>query len=124
MKWGSAIQELMRQHLTKQRTKGLANAALATAATLVLLGGAVPALAVEFEKPVRLQAAGNTIRTESPGYAAPCLADIDKDGEKDLLLGQFRRGKIQIFKGLGKGTFAAGSWLQAEGADAEVPGVY
>jgi hypothetical protein len=73
---------------------------------------------------VRLQAGGVPIRVEAPGYAAPCLADLDGDGKLDLLVGQFNDGKIQVFKGLGGGRFAAGAWLQAEGKVAEVPGIW
>ena len=79
---------------------------------------------IEFAPPVRLTADGVPIRIESPGYAAPCLADLDGKGKLDLLVGQFRGGKIQVFKGLGGGKFAAGTWLQAEGKVAEVPGVW
>ena len=64
------------------------------------------------------------IRVESPGYAAPCWADINGDGKMDLLVGQFNKGKIQLFKCLGEGKFAKGAWLQAEGKAAEVPGVW
>lgn len=80
--------------------------------------------AAEFERPVRLKADGVAIRVESPGYAAPCWADIDGDGKKDLLVGQFSKGKIQAFKSLGGGKFVKGTWLQAEGQVAEVPGVW
>jgi hypothetical protein len=80
--------------------------------------------AAEFAPPVRLKADGVPIRVESPGYAAPCLVDLDGHGKLDLLVGQFNKGKIQRFKGLGGGKFAKGSWLQAEGQVAEVPGVW
>ena len=85
-----------------------------------------PALcgAAEFERPVRLEADGVAVRVESPGYAAPCRADVDGDGEKDLLVGQFNKGKIRLFKNLSGGKLAAGVWLQAEGKVAEVPGVW
>jgi hypothetical protein len=80
--------------------------------------------AADFEVPLRLEAAGLVIRVESPGYAAPCWADIDGDGLKDLLVGQFKKGKIRVFKNLGGGKLAAGNWLKAEGEVAEVPGVW
>ncbi len=77
-----------------------------------------------FEPPMRLKAGGAAVRVEAPGYAAPCLADIDRDGKPDLLVGQFNQGKIRVHRGLGKMEFAAGTWLQAEGKVAEVPGVW
>jgi hypothetical protein len=78
----------------------------------------------EFEPPVRLIADGAAIRVEAPGFACPCLADMDGDGKPDLLVGQFREGQIRVFKNLGDGKFAAGVWLQAEGKTAEIPGVW
>jgi len=93
-------------------------------ATLGLFCCAAVGSAAEFEAPVRLKAGGAAIRVEAPGYAAPCWADIDGDGKMDLLVGQFNGGKIQVFKGLGGAKFARGTWLQAEGKVAEVPGVW
>jgi hypothetical protein len=93
-----------------------------------LIGGAVWSAALcsaaEFQPPVRLTAGGAAIRVESPGYAAPCWADLDGDGKHELLVGQFNEGKIQVFKHLGAEKFAPGVWLQADGKVAEVPGVW
>jgi hypothetical protein len=91
----------------------------------LLVGGVVGiGSAAEFQPPVRLKADGAPVRVESPGYAAPCWADIDDDGRKDLLVGQFHAGKIRVYKNLGDGKLAAGEWLMAEGTVAEVPGVW
>jgi len=92
--------------------------------TLFLFGGAAACCAAEFQSPVRLSGGSESVRVESPGYAAPCWADIDADGKKDLLVGQFNGGKIKVFKNLGDGKLAAGSWLNAGGKVAEVPGVW
>src|SRR5262245_56679718 len=89
----------------------------------LLLGGSTAfCSAADFKPPVRLMAGGAAIRVESPGYAAPCWTEID--GKKAVLVGQFRQGKIQVFKNLGAEKFAPGEWLQAEGKVAEVPGVW
>jgi len=93
-------------------------------AALLPVCGAARCGAAEFERPVRLTADGVPVRVESPGYAAPCWADLDGDGKKDLLVGQFAQGKIRVFKNLGAGRLAPGTWLQAAGKDAEVPGVW
>jgi hypothetical protein len=96
-----------------------------TLVSTLLAGGALafggPA---EFQPPVLLKAEGVPVRVESPGYAAPCWADIDGDGKKDLLVGQFSDGKIRVYKNLGEGKLAAGDWLKADGAVAEIPGVW
>ena len=78
----------------------------------------------QFRTPVRLEAGGELIRTEAPGYAAPCWADVDGDGHKDLVVGQFADGKIRVYRSLGDGELAAGEWLEADGNVAQVPGVW
>ena len=92
-------------------------------AMLVLSGGAAICRAADFEPPVRLKAGGAPIRVESPGYAFPCLADLDRKGKADLFVGQFHQGKIQVFKNLGGGKFGKGAWLQAEGKVAEATSI-
>ena len=93
-------------------------------AAVLLLSSTAFCGELEFAPPVRLKAGGVPIRVESPGYAAPCLADLDGKGKMNLLVGQFNEGKIQVFKGLGGLDFAKGAWLQAGGKPAEVPGVW
>lgn len=78
----------------------------------------------QFEPPVRMRAGDAYVKTEAPGFAYPCWHDVDKDGKKDLVVGQFKDGKMKVYKGLGGTKLAAGEWLCAEGATAEVPGVW
>jgi len=78
----------------------------------------------EFENPVRLMVGDEPIRVESPGFASPCLADLDGDGKKDLLVGQFNKGKIRVYRNEGDFKFAEGKWLEADHKVAEVPGVW
>jgi hypothetical protein len=80
--------------------------------------------AADFESPVRLMAGDAPIRVESPGYAAPCWADLMGDGTMSLLVGQFNKGKIRVFKHLEAEKFEPGQWLKAGKKIAEVPGVW
>lgn len=90
----------------------------------LLLLSLVPSQDLTFAQPVRMKAGGEYVRVESPGWAAPCWADVDRDGKKDLVVGQFRGGKMKVYRNLGEGQLAAGKWLEAEGTIAEVPGVW
>lgn len=78
----------------------------------------------QFAAPTRIEAGGAHVKVEAPGFAAPAVHDVDGDGVLDLVVGQFRDGKIAVYKGTGNGAHAARTWLQAEGAVAEVPGVW
>lgn len=91
-------------------------------ALVLCLGASVSA--AEFGPPVQLKAGEESVRVESPGYAAPCWEDIDGDGRKDLLVGQFAGGKIRVYRNLGDGKLAAPSWLEAGGEAAQIPGVW
>jgi hypothetical protein len=90
-------------------------------ASLLLL--AAPARAQEFEKPVRLEAGGRPVDTDI-GHAHPLLYDIDRDGKRDLLVGQFGEGKLRIHKNIGTNEapkFAEHTWFKAGGEIATVP---
>jgi hypothetical protein len=89
----------------------------------ILAAGLCIGCSSEFQTPTRLKAGGDPVRVGSPGYAAPCWADIDGDGKKDLHVGQFG-GEISVYKNLGEGNLATAQWLMAEGEPAGVPGVW
>jgi hypothetical protein len=55
---------------------------------------------------VLVQNGGSPLAVEyAYGFTAPCVADWDGDGKKDLLIGQFYQGKISFFRN--QGTDAA-----------------
>jgi hypothetical protein len=73
--------------------------------------------------PVKIMAAGKPIAVDI-GHAAPFVLDINKDGRKDLIIGQFDGGKARVY--LNRGTdadpkFDDFTYLKAGGADATVP---
>ena len=83
--------------------------------------GGLPQL---FEKSYRLRAGDAPLSVENPGYASPSLGDIDGDGIDELLVGQFRDGKILICKAAPTGHYGEGSFLEAGGDVARIPGVW
>ena len=88
---------------------------------LIALAGLV--FAQGFEKPVRLKAGGEFINVDI-GHAAPYVFDWNKDGKRDLLVGQFGNGKLRIY--LNSGTniqpkYTTLEWFKAGGAVATVP---
>lgn len=55
------------------------------------------AASARFHAPVRLKTvSGKYVRTEAPGFAAPTCFDVDGDGKKDLVVGQFNQGKLRV----------------------------
>ena len=83
-------------------------------------------LSNELSKPIPLEAAGSKIdigTLSNYGHASPCVADIDCDGDDDLLVGDFP-GYFWFFENVSGGstpTFASAVKLQAGGEDAKVP---
>lgn len=72
---------------------------------------------------VKIEAAGEPIDVEV-GHAAPFYADIDGDGLKDLLVGQFGGGELRIYKNIGardEPQFDNYSIFEADGKEASVP---
>ena len=96
-----------------------------TKLTLVLAALSFSVNAADFHPAERLEGGGEPIQLKSPGYAAPCWADINGDGKKDLLVGQFRGGKISVYDGKdGIEKLGKVEWLKAGSEVAEIPGVW
>lgn len=77
-----------------------------------------------FEGPVRLKADGKVIDTgDAWGHSGPWVADVDEDGKRDLVVGDFS-GKFRFFRNVGSESeprYAAQEYLKAGGVEAEVP---
>lgn len=77
----------------------------------------------EFLKPERIKAGDKAIDV-SIGHAAPFVTDINGDGKKDLLVGQFGAGKLHIFYNVGTDKapkFDKSEWFKAGADVARVP---
>lgn len=83
-------------------------------------------LAKDLAEPVPLDAGGSNIDIgglSNMGHAGPCIADIDCDGDDDLLVGDFP-GYFWYFENVSDGPtpeYASAVKLQAGGEDAKVP---
>ncbi|QDT92235.1 FG-GAP repeat domain-containing protein [Gimesia algae] len=76
-----------------------------------------------FEKPVRLKAEGTIMDTGAAwGHSSPCIEDLDGDGLKDLMVGDFS-GTFQFYKNVGRSdapSYKDVGKVQAGGKDAKV----
>ena len=58
------------------------------------------------------------------GHAAPAVFDLDNDGKKDLLVGQFGEGKLRFYRNLGSNRrprFKGFSYVTLNGVQISVP---
>lgn len=72
-----------------------------------------------FESPQLILDGGNPIMLEV-GYAAPVVTDWNGDGNKDLIVGQFRSAKIRLYTNLGSDKnpqFEGFQYLKAGGEE-------
>lgn len=79
------------------------------------------AISQEEVKAVKLKSAGEIINVST--YSFPVFYDFDKDGLKDLIIGEFR-GSLRFYKNIGTAEnpkFNGFTKLQAEGEDIVVP---
>ncbi len=94
---------------------------------LVLLALAVPATADEPSEllpPVQIQVAGQPLDVQRDGLAAPFVGDVDGDGLRDLLVGQYHGGRLRVYRNSGSDAqpkFDTYTWFHAAGAPGRVP---
>ena len=91
---------------------------------LATMMAAATARANDLAPPVHVQAAGQPIDVAIVGHSAPFYGDIDGDGIKDLLVGQFDDGRLRVYRNLGTKSsprFESYQWFEAGGAIGSVP---
>ena len=71
-----------------------------TILVLMIVAGSITS-AGELAAPQKINAAGRPIDVEHVGHAAPFVADIDGDGRKDLLVGEYYKGRLRIYRNVG-----------------------
>ena len=59
------------------------------------------ATARELLEPVPVLVDGKPLDVEQMGHAAPFVGDFDRDGLKDLLVGEFYKGRLRIYRNIG-----------------------
>ncbi|HEX8522495.1 MAG TPA: hypothetical protein VF669_09590 [Tepidisphaeraceae bacterium] len=107
------------------RSSWLGSAAAAVVSATALAAPATQpsaGLDPELLSPTKLTSARGDVDAEG-GYAAPAFGDVDGDGVKDLLVGQFKDGSCKVYKNVGtneKPNFAKWVWLKAQGDYAHV----
>lgn len=78
----------------------------------------------ELLPPTPIMAAGRPLDVQRVGHSAPFVGDIDGDGVRDLLVGQYHEGGLRIYRNTGtnlRPKFDAWTWFQAGGALGRVP---
>lgn len=74
--------------------------------------------------PVQILAADNPIDVKRTGHSAPCFADFDGDGLRDLIVGEYYEGRVRVFKNHGtqaQPLFQDFEWIVTEAGNAKVP---
>lgn len=73
----------------------------------------------KYDRSSIIEANGEPI-TMDVGCASPCVTDWNLDGKKDLIVGQFKNGKIRYYENIGTNAnpkFGDYVFMQADGED-------
>ena len=89
----------------------------------VCLAMVCPGASAELQPGVRLEMAGKPINGEV-GHLVPTVVDWNGDGKKDLIVGQFGKGRIRVYLNEGtdaKPTFKSFKYLDAGEKEIRLP---
>jgi hypothetical protein len=78
----------------------------------------------ELRPPVPVLAAGQPLDVGRDGHSAPFVGDLDGDGQRDLLVGQYHEGRLRVYRNLGdnqRPRFDDFTWFEADGQPGRVP---
>ena len=70
----------------------------------IVWGMLVCAQANALEGPFPILVGDNQLDVEHVGHAAPFVADYDGDGVKDLVVGEYYKGRLRIYRNNGTNT--------------------
>jgi hypothetical protein len=94
---------------------------------LTMLAVAAPTVAADSDEllpPVPIQVGGRPLDVEREGHAAPFVGDVDGDGVRDLLVGQYFEGRLRVYRNVGTNArprFEGYTWFEAGGQAGRVP---
>jgi hypothetical protein len=77
-----------------------------------------------FHPPTQIQASNKPLDVEREGHSAPFLGDVDGDGVRDLLVGQYDHGKLRLYRNHGTNQeplFRDFEWVKAADQLVKVP---
>ncbi len=83
-----------------------------------------PAVSDELLPPVPVLVNGRPLDVERIGHAAPFFGDLDGDGKRHLLVGQFDDGRLRIYRNRGTNArprFDTFTWFESGGQTGRVP---
>ena len=91
---------------------------------VALTSWATAAAAGELAAPVHVMADSEPLDVGGTGYAAPFMSDYDADGVRDLWVGEFREGKLRVYRNKGSNAepqFGEYEWFKDGAETGRVP---
>jgi FG-GAP-like repeat len=97
---------------------------LSVLGTLLVLSGPAMGESNELRPPVPITVEGELLDVGRDGHSAPFVGDIDGDGKRDLLVGQYDEGRLRVYRNRGDNSrprFQNYIGFEADGKPGRVP---